>query len=112
MPVAAGRARTSVVHRFTDAFNRADVDALVGCFTERATYDDGFYGEHEGSEALRAMFERMFREGRDYWWHMDTVVERPDRGTIDVDSEPGRGTTFRIGLPAANGASASVTGVE
>ena len=35
-------------------------------------------GEPEHAEVpaeLRAMFERMFREGRDYRWTMETVVE-------------------------------------
>jgi predicted ester cyclase len=29
------------------------------------------------------MFERMFREGRDYRWTMDTVVEAPARATAE-----------------------------
>ncbi|MGH7390836.1 MAG: nuclear transport factor 2 family protein [Candidatus Rokuibacteriota bacterium] len=105
MPVGASRARTSVVHRFTDAFNRADVDALVACFTEHATYDDGFYGAHEGSDALRAMFQRMFHEGRDYRWHVGTVVETPDRAAAEwsfryvvsdaVPRSAGRSVAFR-----------------
>jgi steroid delta-isomerase-like uncharacterized protein len=65
----------SIVHRFTDAFNRNDVKGLVDLFTEHGTYDDIFFGLHKGREALREMFERMFREGRDYEWRFDTVVE-------------------------------------
>src|SRR5437764_224139 len=30
-----------------------------------------------GSDGLRVMFERMFREGREYVWRMDTIVETP-----------------------------------
>jgi predicted ester cyclase len=29
------------------------------------------------------MFERMFREGRDYSWVMDTVVETPERAAAE-----------------------------
>jgi hypothetical protein len=29
------------------------------------------------------MFERMFREGRNYRWTMDTVVEAPGRATAE-----------------------------
>lgn len=65
----------SVVPEFEKAFNAQDVAGLVACFTEGATYVDTFYGEHTGRAALRAMFERMFREGRDYRWRMDHVVE-------------------------------------
>ena len=65
----------SIVNEFEKAFNRQDVGALVSCFTEGASYRDNFYGEHQGHASLRAMFERMFREGRDYAWTMETVVE-------------------------------------
>ena len=65
----------SVVREFEGAFNRRDVTALVACFTPDGSYHDTFFGGHVGSAALRAMFERMFREGRDYAWTMDTVVE-------------------------------------
>ena len=64
----------SIVRDFEKAFNRQDVGALVACFTPGATYTDTFFGAHTGP-ALGPMFERMFREGRDYSWKMDTVVE-------------------------------------
>jgi steroid delta-isomerase-like uncharacterized protein len=67
----------SIVHRFAEAFNRNDVDGLLGCFTAQASYDDLFFGPHAGQPALREMFARMFHEGRDYRWQMDTVVEDP-----------------------------------
>jgi steroid delta-isomerase-like uncharacterized protein len=95
----------SVVGDFASAFNRRDVGALVACFTEGASYRDNFYGEHRGRAGLRAMFERMFREGRDYRWAMDTVVEAPDRaaaewtfGYVVTDAVPrsaGRKIEFR-----------------
>jgi steroid delta-isomerase-like uncharacterized protein len=65
----------SIVREFERAFNRQDASALVACFTPGATYTDTFFGAHTGSAALRAMFERMFHEGRDYAWTMDVVVE-------------------------------------
>ena len=73
----------SVVQRFATAFNRQDVDGLLGCFTPTATYRDTFYGAHGGHPALRAMFERMFREGKDYRWTMDAVVESPTRAAAE-----------------------------
>jgi steroid delta-isomerase-like uncharacterized protein len=73
----------SVVDEFTAAFNRADVEALVACFTPTASYTDNFFGEHRGTDALRAMFARMFREGRDYAWRMDVVVESGDRAAAE-----------------------------
>jgi steroid delta-isomerase-like uncharacterized protein len=65
----------SVVRRFETAFNARDVEGLVACFTEDGTYTDTFFGPHTGHSALRAMFARMFHEGRDYAWRMDVVVE-------------------------------------
>jgi steroid delta-isomerase-like uncharacterized protein len=73
----------SIVSAFADAFNRQDMNALLDCFTERATYVDNFYGEHSGRAGLRAMFERMFREGRDYTWSMDEAVESATRAATE-----------------------------
>ena len=64
----------NLVERFAEAFNRCDVDGLLACFTEDATYGDLFYGPHTGHAALRDMFERMFHEGRDYREYADTDV--------------------------------------
>lgn len=72
-----------IVATFAEAFNRRDVDGLVAMFTPGATYDDGFYGRHAGHPDLRAMFARMFREGRDYAWRMDAIVEAPDRAMAE-----------------------------
>jgi steroid delta-isomerase-like uncharacterized protein len=65
----------SIVRDFEQAFNKQDVDGLVACFTPGGSYVDTFFGPHTGTAALRAMFQRMFREGRDYSWKMDVVVE-------------------------------------
>jgi steroid delta-isomerase-like uncharacterized protein len=73
----------SVVRDFEKAFNRQDVEALVALFTPAGAYTDTFYGPHAGHPALRAMFQKMFREGRDYVWTMDTVVETPDRAAAE-----------------------------
>ena len=67
----------SIVRDFERAFNRQDVGGLVACFTEDGRYRDTFFGDHAGTAGLRAMFERMFREGRDYAWSMEKVVESP-----------------------------------
>jgi len=64
----------NLVERFAEAFNRRDVEGLLALFAEDATYHDLFYGPHAGHAALRGMFERMFREGRDYRWQMTAVV--------------------------------------
>ncbi len=73
----------NLVERFPEAFNRCDVDGLLACFTEDATYGDLFYGPHIGHAALRGMFERMFREGRDYRWQMNSVVMDAHRAAAE-----------------------------
>jgi steroid delta-isomerase-like uncharacterized protein len=73
----------SVVRQFEKAFNQQDVDALLACFTERASYRDNFYGDHAGKDSLRSMFQRMFREGHDYHWSMDVVVESATAATSE-----------------------------
>jgi len=72
-----------IVERFADAFNRRDVEGLLGCFTVSGSYHDLFFGPHEGQPALREMFERMFREGRDYQWRMDTIVTEAQRAAAE-----------------------------
>jgi steroid delta-isomerase-like uncharacterized protein len=73
----------SIVKEFEVAFNRQDVDALVACFTPGSTYRDALYGDHAGTAALRDMFARMFREGREYAWTMDSIVETPARAAAE-----------------------------
>ena len=73
----------SIVHEFERAFNRQDVSALLDCFTEDASYHDNFFGPHAGQSRLRAMFERMFHEGRHYAWKMDSVVDAPTRAAAE-----------------------------
>ena len=72
-----------IVHDFERAFNRQDVPALCACFTPDASYHDSFFGEHTGTARLTAMFARMFREGQDYAWTMDAVVEGPARAAAE-----------------------------
>ena len=67
---------------FERAFNARDVDGLLACFAADATYRDNFYGEHQGAD-LRGMFDRMFREGKDYRWTMDVVVESGERAAAE-----------------------------
>ena len=73
----------NLVERFAEAFNRCDVEGLLACFTEDATYRDLFYGPHTGQAALRGMFERMFREGRDYRWQMNAIVVEAHRAAAE-----------------------------
>lgn len=95
----------SIVRAFERAFNQQDLDALVACFAPAGTYRDTFFGEHAGTDGLRAMFARMFHEGRDYKWSMDAIVEGAERAAAEwtfsyvvTDAVPrstGRSVRFR-----------------
>ena len=95
----------SIVNEFEKAFNRQDVRALLDCFTEDASYHDNFFGPYAGQARLQAMFERMFREGRNYAWRMDSVVDAPTRAAAEwsfsyvvtdaVPQSAGRGPRIR-----------------
>ena len=73
----------SIVSEFEAAFNRRDVEALVACFTPTGSYVDNFFGRHAGHGELRALFARMFHEGRDYRWTMDVIVDTPSRAAAE-----------------------------
>jgi len=73
----------NIVEEFAAAFNRQDVDRLLACFTTEGTYRDALYGDHAGTESLRGMFARMFREGRDFAWTMDNIVGTPLRAAAE-----------------------------
>jgi hypothetical protein len=58
---ADGGDPASVVRRHVDAFNAHDLDALMGCFSEDATWVTGADG-FQGDAALRELFANAFEE--------------------------------------------------
>jgi steroid delta-isomerase-like uncharacterized protein len=98
----------NLVERFAEAFNRRDVDGLLSLFTEDATYRDLFYGPHAGQAALRGMFERMFREGRDYRWQMDAIVMDAGRAAAEWTF----GYTATAAVPRSEGRRVRMAGMS
>ena len=98
----------NLVERFAEAFNRRDVDGLLSLFTEDGTYRDLFYGPHSGQPALRRMFERMFREGRDYRWHMDAIVMDARRAAAEWTF----GYTATAAVPRSEGRRVRMAGMS
>ena len=47
--------------RFTDAFNRDDLDGVMSFFAGDAVYDEFNGVRHEGKDAIRAAFEPQFQ---------------------------------------------------
>lgn len=73
----------TIIHKFAEAFNRQDVEALLNCFTDTALYHDTFYGTHSGRAGLGVLFERLFRDGKDYTWKMNVIVADPVRAAAE-----------------------------
>lgn len=63
MPTAAADRRhlEDLVVRFTDAFNRDDLDEVMSFFADDAIYDEFNGTRHQGREAIRAAFVPQFR---------------------------------------------------
>ena len=80
----------SIFEKFSDAFNRQDVEGILACFTDDATYDDMLYGRSTGSAELRALFERMMRETSEVLWKADGIVATPSVEMVEW--------TFRLTL--------------
>ena len=50
-----------LVVRFTDAFNREDLDAVMAFFADDGIYDEFDGRQRKGKDAIRAAFEPQFR---------------------------------------------------
>jgi DNA-binding transcriptional MerR regulator/limonene-1,2-epoxide hydrolase len=98
----------TIVESFAEAFNRRDIDGILACFTDDATYDDLFYGEAGGHEGLRALFGRMLGEGAEIEWTLDNVVASP---AVEIAE-----WTFRLvvsdAVPRSAGRTVSLRGVS
>lgn len=98
----------TIVERFSEAFNRRDIEGIVACFTEDATYGDLFYGEWVGHEGLRKLFGRMLEESAEVRWTLDNVVSTPALEMTEW--------TFRLvvsdAVPRSAGRTVSLRGVS
>jgi uncharacterized protein (TIGR02246 family) len=69
-----------LVHRFLDAFNREDLDAVMSFFAEESFYDEFNGRRSQGREAIRAAFVPQFRGdfGRIRFLTEDLFVDSED----------------------------------
>ena len=58
----------ALLQRFADAVVANDGAALAALFTEDGVYEDGFFGAHQGRDAIARMLARFHETGRDYRW--------------------------------------------
>lgn len=105
--VGAGRITVRTEDLFVAADGRASAGLKPGRYAVIAVSDDGC---GMGKEVLEHMFEPFFTTkgtaGTGLGLAIVYGLVTQNHGHIDVASEPGRGTTFRICLPAAVGAAA------
>jgi hypothetical protein len=67
-----------LTQKFTSAVENQDGAALAALFTSDGIYDDAFYAEFTGHEAISAMLHDLwYRDGEDFRWQMfDQVSNR------------------------------------
>ena len=63
-----------MLSEFTDALVAGDGERLARLFTEDGAYHDAAYGTHRGRGEIRAMVERVAREGESYRFEMRDPV--------------------------------------
>jgi hypothetical protein len=59
---------TSMLSRFTAAVVANDGKGLAALFTTGGVYDDGFFGEHAGREAIAKLLQHFHDTGTNYRW--------------------------------------------
>ncbi|MDA1100716.1 MAG: nuclear transport factor 2 family protein [Proteobacteria bacterium] len=73
------RSFTEILHAFTTAVEIGHGAQFSALFTEDGIYDDVFYGEYHGRQAIAEMLEgRFHRDGENFLWRM---LEPVDNGT-------------------------------
>lgn len=58
----------SLLARFSQAAAARDTRGFAQLFTEDACYDDYFFGEHHGRDAIAHMLDRFFTGGEHFRW--------------------------------------------
>jgi hypothetical protein len=59
---------TDMLSRFAAAVAANDGKGLAALFTENGVYDDGFYGEYAGREAIAKMLQHFHDTGTSFRW--------------------------------------------
>jgi hypothetical protein len=67
---------TDILAKFTAAVEAGDGRALASLFTEDGAYDDTFYGEFTGRDAIQDMLDNHFwRDAEAFRWDMREPLE-------------------------------------
>lgn len=111
----------ATLERFTDAFNRSDLDAVMGYFAHDAVYEPGDGTSHRGHAAIRAVFEPQFRGafGAMRFDLEDRLIDREARKATlrwicrhDLTSAPAMSRWLRAALRLRHGSKLGWRGVD
>ncbi len=75
----------ATVERFTEAFNRHDVDAVMAAMTPDCVFEDTTAPDgtrHEGTEAVRRCWEQLFAASPDAVFEAEDVVIAGDHAVV------------------------------
>lgn len=70
----------SILERFAAAVAANDAAGFGALFTPEASYDDYFFGRHEGRDAIIAMLGRFHVGGEAFHWQFDEPLHAGDLG--------------------------------
>ncbi len=76
---------TSLLDRYTAAHNARDLEATLACFTDDIDYQDIFFGDFHGPEALSGMFERTWAESAEHTWTITRSLVTPEAIVAEWD---------------------------
>ena len=67
-----------LLNRFTTAVAARDCEGFAALFTPQGCYDDGFFGLHQGRQAIAEMLDRFHVGGEDFFWQFHEPAQAGD----------------------------------
>jgi steroid delta-isomerase-like uncharacterized protein len=92
-----------VIHRYYDAFNRQDVEAMLSTLTDDVVHDVNQGGREAGIAAFRAFLERMNRHYRETVLDLAVMIAPDGRRAAAEFVIDGSYLLTAAGLPPATG---------
>jgi uncharacterized protein (TIGR02246 family) len=71
-----------VVARFNEAFNRHDIEAVMGLMTDDVVFENTSGGRFEGQESVRAVLARAFELMLTSWFETEETIALGDRVVV------------------------------
>lgn len=71
-----------VVARFNEAFNRQDIDAVMGMMTDDVVFENTSGGRFEGQQSVRAVLVRAFELMHSGGFETEKTIELDDHAVV------------------------------